>query len=226
MTTENNQALPADKIDYMRLPFEVYYSGPLTVTSYAFRSDVEVKRFKDVKAVHMEQGRSWGVTLYCQNNQGPELYCCITAGHDELKPEWLNFLDEEDLRFSSGANYAVSVKNNEISFVEDDEIPGIDDMITCCSSDFMGYSLGEILPDYIILDADGSRVKVNTDGFVLDENGEIGTQRIFNPEELDEDEYEDYSRLDLWEAKFDWVKDILKSDFRKDTKLKLSFNTE
>lgn len=226
MTKENNQALTADKKDYMRLPFEVYYSGPLSVTSYEFKSYLEVDRFEDVRAVHMEQGRSWGATFSCQDNKGPELYCCIFGRHDTAIPKWLNFENEDDIIFNYSTDYAINVENNEISFVDDDEIDEIDDMSECCSSVFMEYSLEDESPDYIILDADGSRVKVNTDGFVLDENGEIGTQRIFNPEELDEDEYEDYSTLDMWEAKFDWVKGILERDFSKDTKLKLSFNTE
>ena len=66
---------------------------------------------------------------------------------------------------------------------------------------------------------------MNLDGFVLDEDGQETEERIFNPEDLDEDDFGDYTRLDMWEAKFDWVKSVLKKDFPKQTNLKLSFDT-
>ena len=55
-----NSPHPPDNIDYFKLPFEVFYSGPVDAIYLDFKSNVKVKRFKDVKAVHMEQGQSWG----------------------------------------------------------------------------------------------------------------------------------------------------------------------
>jgi hypothetical protein len=46
------------------------------------------------------------------------------------------------------------------------------------------------------------------------------------PDELDEEKYEDFSRCDLWEAKSEWVKQTMKTDFPKDINLKLSYDTE
>ena len=75
--------------DYFKLPFEVHYSECVSVTQYEFKSDIETDRFADVKAVHMEQGRSWGALFSCDKNNGPELYCCLTDSHDEVEPSWL-----------------------------------------------------------------------------------------------------------------------------------------
>lgn len=131
------------------------------------------------------------------------------------------------MEFNSGMDYAVVIKGDEISFVEDDTINELEDLETCSSSSFLTYRLDSSSPDYIILDAKGSRLKVNTDGYALDdENEPIQSQRIFNPDELNEEEFENFSRCDFWEAKSDWVKQTLQTDFPKDIALGLSFDTE
>lgn len=227
MATIKNSSIPVEEINYFKLPFEVYYSGPVDVIQLDFKSNTKVKRFKDVKAVHMELGQSWGLNFYCEVNNGPQLYCCIANRHDEVTPDWLNFQDEGNMEFNSGMNYAVVIEGDEISFVEDDTIDELEDLETCSSSTFITYRLDSSSPDYIILDANGSRLKVNTDGYALDdENEPIESQRIFNPDELDEEEFENFSRCDFWEAKSNWVKQTLKTDFPKDIALGLSFDTE
>ena len=221
--------------DYFKLPFEVHYSDHVAVTMLEFKSDIDVEKFEDVKTVHREQGGSWGVSFRCGENKGSELYCVIKNLHDEVAPEWFEFLDEDNMEMNSGDNFAVSVQNGEIVFSElteeqededSEEYLDIDNMDQCCSWTFFVYEIGDSSPDYIILDADESRIKVSLEGFVLDDKGNETKERIFNPEELDDEEFEDYTRQDMWEAKFDWVKSTLEKDFPKQTNLKLSFHTE
>jgi hypothetical protein len=221
--------------DYFKLPFEVYYSEHVGVTSLEFKSDTKVKKFEDIKIVHREQGGAWGLRLRCENNIGPELYCCIHNLHDEVAPEWLSYLEEDNIEFNSGDNFAVTVQNGEIVFSElseeqededSEEYLDVDSMDECCRYAFNAYEIGDSTPDYLILDADNSRIKVSLSGFELNDSGEQTDNRIFNPDLLDEEAFEDYTRLDLWEAKFDWVKSTLEREFPKQKKLKLSFNTE
>lgn len=221
--------------DYFKLPFEVYYSEHVPVTMLEFKSDIDVENFEDVKTVHREQGGSWGASFSCDENKGPELYCVINNLHDEVAPQWLGFLDEDNMDMNSGDNFAVSVQNGEIVFSqlteeqEDEDSEAyldLDNMDECCSWSFFVYEIGSSSPDYIILDADESRIKVSLNGFVLDDKDNETEERIFNPEELDEEEFGDYTRQDMWEAKFDWVKSTLEKDFPKQTNLKLSFHTE
>lgn len=221
--------------DYFKLPFEVFYSEHVAVTTLDFRSDIKVENFEDVKIVHREQGGAWGTLFRCDDNNGPELYCAINNLHDEVAPEWFEFLDEHNMEMNSGDDFAVNVDNGEIAFsefsdeqedVNSEEYLDIDNMESCCSWSFFVYEIGDSSPDYIILDADESRVKVSLDGFVLDDENNETEERIFNPEELDEEEFEDYTRQDMWEAKFDWVKSTLEKDFPHQTNLKLSFHTE
>lgn len=75
--------------------------------------------------------------------------------------------------------------------------------------------------------ADNSRMMVSLNGYVLDENFKETSTGIFDPKALEakEDEFEDYSRLELWEAKSAWVDSILEKDFPSDRHLSLSFDT-
>lgn len=222
-------------IDYFKLPFEVHYSECVSVTQYEFKSDIETNRFADVKAVHMEQGRSWGAIFSCDENKGPELYCCLMNSHDEVEPDWLTFQEEDDIRFNYGCDYAVQIEGNEIKFVsltdeqedeDSEEFLNVSDMDYCCSYAFMAYELGESSPDYIILDAGDSRIKIDLDGYELDEeDNRIESNRIINTDELDGEQYEDYTSKELWEAKADWVKSILEKEFPKDKNLSLAWRT-
>ena len=223
-------------IDYFKLPFEVYYSDCLNVTQYEFKSDINAKRFKDVKAVHMEQGQSWGASFSCDKNNGPELYCCLMNNHDEVEPTWLNFIDEDDIDFNYGDNFAVQIEGNEVKFVslsdeqedeDSEEYLDVDNMDYCCSYAFGAYHIGDADPDYIILDPDDSRIKIDVEGYELDEDGErIESSRIINTDELDEEKYENYETRELYEAKRDWLKSVLEKDFPKDMKLTLAWRTQ
>ena len=223
-------------IDYFKLPFEVHYSECVSVTTYEFKSDIEANRFVDVKAVHMEQGRSWGTEFSCDENKGPELYCCLTNSHDEVAPNWLSFQEESDIRFNYGCDYTVQIEGDEIKFVsltdeqqdeDSEEYLDLDSMDYCCSNAFYAYEIGQSTPEYIILDAGDSRIKIDLDGYELDEeNNRIESKRIINTDELDDEQYGDYENCELWDAKFEWVKSILESDFPKDKNLSLSWGTE
>ncbi len=212
--------------DYFRLPFEVHYAGAISVTSYEFKSDVDVKRFKDIKAVHMEQGRAWGVTFLCKNNNGPQLYCCLIDGHDEVAPDWLELQNEDDVSMNYGCDYRVEIKDKEIYFV-DEEVDDSDEMDYCGLDCYWHYEIASESPEYLILDALGTRLKVNCEGFPLDTDGNpTGEQQIFKLEELNSEELEDYSTDSIWEAKASWIEDQLNRYFPKDKSLRLSFQSE
>ena len=212
-------------VDYFKLPFEVYYSEAVEVLMYDFKSDIECEKFEDVKAVHIQQGSSWGLSFICNENNGPELYCCIVDGHDEVAPDWLSFIEEEDINFKYALDYAVEVNGDEISFVDED-IENIDEMEYCCRDTLMEYLIGDYSPDFIILDAMNTRIKVNLEGFVLDKDNNPTNERIFDPKELNSDDFEYCYTKELWEAKSEWVKRILVDQFPDETHLRLSSITE
>jgi hypothetical protein len=219
--------------DYFKLPFEVHYREAIPVMNYEFKTDIDLKSFKDVKAVHMEQGNCWGASFSCLNNNGSELYCCLTNGHGEVKPPWLQFEGEANIDFNYGCDYAVVIERNQIKFNElteeqkdedSEEYLNMDNMDYCCSYAFHGYVIGEAIPEFIILDSKGSRLKIDLDGYELDEEGKrIESRRIINTDDLDDDKYQDFETSEIYDAKFEWVNAVLKKDFKKDIKLSLSF---
>ena len=225
-------------IDYFRLPFEVHYSESVGVTSYEFKSDFneDNMRFKDVKVVHMDQGYSFGLTLFCNKNNGPELYCCLKNYHDDAVPDWLNFIEEENINMKYGTDYAVLIEGDNIYFSsltdeqqdqESEEFLDVDNMEYCCSYGFSDYDIGDASPDYIILDALNSKIKIDLDGYALDDAGSrIASQRVINVDELDDEEYEDFQTKDMFDAKFDWVKSVIEKDFPQDANLELNPDTE
>jgi len=219
-------------IDYFKYPFEVYYSDELPVTSIDLKSDVDkCKRFKDIKIAHMEQGGSYGVVFFCSKNKGPELYCALTNSHDEMAPPWYSVEEEESTDFNYGCDYAIKIEGGEIKFVDptdeqmdedSEEYLDQDAMIEFCYG-FYGYHIEDSGPDYIILDALDTKVKIDLEGYALDDDGErIESQRIINVDELDGEKYEGYETRSFYEAKREWIKSVLEKDFPKDKKLFLS----
>ena len=90
------------KKDYFKLPFEVFYSEYIPITENEFKSDIDLEKFADIKAVRQKQGFCWGTRFGCRENAGPELYCCIINGHDEVQPSWLEVLVVHDTSVPAG----------------------------------------------------------------------------------------------------------------------------
>jgi len=231
-------AVKERSIDYFKLPFEVHYSDTVPVTTLDFKSDLDDAdmRFEDVKIVHMEQGSSFGLTLICNENNGPELYCCLKNYHDEAVPDWLNFEEEDEVDFNYGCDYAVVIEGNQIYFAsltdeqedeESEDFLDVDNMDVCNSLSFLEYELSASSPDYIILDVHNSKIKVDLDGYALGDDGNrIESQRVINIDGLDDERYEEFQNKDMFDAKFDWVKSVLEKDFPRDANLELNPDTE
>ena len=135
-----------------------------------------------------------------------------------------------------GCNYEVVTNGDEVRFVElkdeqedflSEEYLDVESMDYCCSNAFCAYHLNDAKPDFIILDAGNSNLKIDLDGYALDENNQrIKSKRIINVPKLDWEEYADYRTYELDDAKCDWFKETLKSDFPKDVNFFLSYKSE
>lgn len=222
--------------DYFKLPFEVHYSGPIGMYQMEFMSNIEIKYFSDIKVVHVDEGNSWGVTFLCDDNNGPELYCCITNDHLEVAPEWLNFMGEDNINFNYGNNFKVTINKDKVRFddlsdeEQDEESEAyldVDSMEPCCSYAFGAYMIGRDSPDYIVLDAEGARITVDLDGYVLDDALNPTSERIFNPNDLAKrtDLKDRYEKQTLWDAKAAWVALVFETDFPEQKALKLSLDS-
>jgi len=68
--------------DYFRLPFDLYYSGPVSYTSWKLMSDEpRVSKPANIKGLRIEPGHAYGVSFNCKDNtnRGAELYYCMTG---------------------------------------------------------------------------------------------------------------------------------------------------
>jgi hypothetical protein len=227
MATKKPKAKSSKK-DYFKLPFEIKYES-LEVTSYEllYRADNGApKKFSDYVALKKEMGTSYRVTYRCNENSGGELRACILNELDEVIPDWLDLEDEENIDFNYGCYLGTAINGDAISFIEDDVED--EDELSETGECLYVYSLEDCDPEYLILDADDSRIKVSMDGYLLveDEEGiEEEGEQIFDVESVEELEFDDVETLDFFFKRSKWIDSVLER-FPKDKKLKLDFNTD
>lgn len=218
----------AVKKDYFKLPFDIKYEN-LEVTSYEllYNEDGEKpKRFSDLVALRQETGRSYGVTFSCNSNSGGELRACILEQLDEVIPPWLSLEEEESIDFDWGCYLGTKIDGDLITFVRNDVED--EDELSECGEGIYIYSLEGCDPEYLILDAEDSRIKVSMGGYLLveDEEGfEVEGDQIFDVETIEEMEFDDVETLDMFAKRSRWIDSVLER-FPKDKKLKLDFNTD
>lgn len=227
MATKKPKAA-AGKKDFFKLPFEIKFES-LGVTTYELLYNGDngaPKRFADYVAVKKEMGTCDGVIYRCNKNNGGELRACIVNELDEVIPDWLDFEEEEYMDFNYGCYLGTTIDGDLVSYVEG-EVEDEDELSESGECLYV-YSLEGCDPEYLILDADDSRIKVSMDGYLLveDEEGfEEEGEQIFSPEDVEELEFDDVQTLDEYAKRSRWIESILEK-FPKDKKLKLDFNTD
>jgi hypothetical protein len=191
--------------DYLRLPFEVHYHY-LSYTSLELLSEeYKITQPSDFKGIRVEQGNARGVTFYCAENTGAELMCCLTASHDETCPVWLSMIDEEDLNINHGQLLGVEIDGHSLNLnaAEPEEAEYLES--SGYRTEF--YRLTEESIDYIILDADGDRIKIGESGYAVefDEDDDEG-ELIIDVENLSQDEsLSNYSTMTYSEVQDMWI---------------------
>ena len=223
------QAKKATKPNYLKLPFEVYYER-LGIKIYELMSDISPTKFSDIKAVKMNMGDAFGVTFLCDENNGGELRCAMANDHGDAVPNWLSMINEEDADFNWGEIYKVEVKNKKIIFKELPEEESDEWLEEVEGYDYIGESFGIYLfdnnqePDYLILDATGSRIKVNYEGYQIDEQGnQMGAKKVLDLEKIAEQG--DYETTDLETLKAEWIAKLVEK-FPNEKGLTLDISSE
>jgi hypothetical protein len=195
--------------DYLRLPFELYYSGPLSYTRWELMSDKDkVSKPADIKGLRVEQGSAYGVSFDCEVNTGAELYCCMTGGLEGAVPNWLKPSNLEDLNINHAERHGIRVSSTQLTFCEADDEDF--EYLESIGLDLDDYRLEEESPDYIILDANGERIKVDSEGYFIDEDGEVDeSRRLIDLDLLAEDEsLAEVVTLSDCEAQNAWIKEV------------------
>lgn len=212
--------MPAKKItgktalkkDYLRLPFEIYFSGPLYYTSMDLMSEkTKIKKVNDLEGIHVEKGRAYGVSFSCEKNNGSQLVCCMTGGHDEVEPEWLSVFDVEDTNMNEGYDFGLEIDPDGIILNAEpcDDFDYLE--ATGESLDF--YEMEDQTPDYIILDADGDRIKIDCEGYLISDEDEddhlVRREKIIDLDALDNDpSLQDFETMGFKKLQANWIKSL------------------
>lgn len=216
------------KKDYLRLPFEVYYSGPISYASLELTAEVDrLKKPKEIKGVHIEEGNAYGLNFYCANNGGGELLCCLTASHDGTVPSWLKFIEVEEVNMNHGYNTGVELTGVELNLnaPESDE----SEYLETTGVEKGIYRLTSEDVDYIILDADGDRIKIDSYGCLIDEDRDdedddsTESPQIIDVEKLAEmEDISEYTTKSYQEAQDEWIAEVWAKYFPKLPKVKIT----
>ena len=89
----------------------------------------------------------------------------------------------------------------------------------CCFNTLFAYHLDQSTPDYIVLDAEDSRIKVNLDGYVLDENDLPTSKRVFSLDNLNGEDFENCDHREIYDLRDEWINNVFSNDFPKEKPL-------
>jgi hypothetical protein len=211
---------------YLKKPFEVHYGWDNIVKWRMlefFSKNQKPKRFSEVELVCEDIGDMRNLSLLCDNNSGIELIFCILNLHRGVKPEWLRIIRENDM-FADNRyidRYSVNVQDGKINFasIKKEEWVNYYNFWNCGHFQLYSLDLSAAKPLCLVLDAKSKRIVINSDGFVLDDDLNATTERLFTPKELMDFAVTRWflnpRHLSLHpvQAIHDWIKSVLTPEF-------------
>lgn len=161
------------KIDYFNLPFEVTYAQINSIEYEPMKPNgKKISKLSNYKQIAIRNNRSTNVVFSCNDPGGGALIYVLNGGLDEYIPDWLFFEEEEDRYCTSESRHSFTLKKGKFSveFVLGEELD--EDM----DFDYLGegvefYEADSSQPDFITLDSNGTRVRIDLDGYRIDEDG-------------------------------------------------------
>lgn len=183
--------------DYLNLPFEIHFARMNTVGyELVYKPGKPPKKIKDYKVIEAKQGRVYDVTFRCDENNSGELIYVMRGDVDEFIPDWLEMISDDDgldIKWSRRSKFRI--EKNVIQIDEDDE--GDYDDYEYGDMSVTYYQAEGFTPDYLIVDADGSRLKIDLEGYKLDaKNKRIGETPVVTYTEDQSDEVDVAGRDD------------------------------
>lgn len=162
------------KIDYLNLPFEVHY-GEIDSIEYEPIKPYgkKIAKRSNYKEIAIRNNSSTNVVFSCSDPSSGALIYILNGGLDEYIPDWLHFEEEEDRYCSSESRHTFTLKKGKfgVQFSLGDEVDDETEF------DYFGegiefYEAYKSQPDFIILDSAGTRVRIDLEGYKIDEDGD------------------------------------------------------
>ena len=181
--------------DYLNLPFEVHFASMNTVGfELMHKPGKPPKKIKDYKVIEAQSARVFDVTFRCDDPSSGKLIYIMSGNLDEFIPEWLEKIsDDDNLDIKSAQRSKFYIDNQAIELQDDDD--GDYEDYEYGDRNTFDYSTSGFSPDYLIVDADGSRLKIDLQGYKLGVNNKrIGKLPIVTYTEEQSDETDVMSR--------------------------------
>lgn len=176
-----------NKPDYLNLPFEVYFNR-MEAYGYELIHDIgkNPKHPKDYVGIIVKNIRSFGVTFRSENNGDGSLAYVLAGRLAEFPPDCFKVVDEEDQVVQYEEINQFDIDGYELRLgkeIDEDDLDGFD-----YGTSWEFYSCEGVTPAYLVLDADRTRVVVDSEGYCLAEDDtRIGEKPLveFTKKDLD-----------------------------------------
>jgi hypothetical protein len=156
------------KPDYLNLPFEVHFNL-LNAVNYEFIHEIGItpKSPDDYIGVVIHHARAKGVSFRADNAGDGSLAYVLANKLDEYLPEWLEYIEEVnyDVKVSETRQFKINGKFLALGDAIDSD--DLDDIHHDYGPSKTFYSCEGMKPAYLILDVDGSKVFVDSEGYRL-----------------------------------------------------------
>jgi hypothetical protein len=169
--------------DYLNLPFEVHFARMNTVGyELMHKPGKPPKKLKDYKVIEATSGRVFDVTFRCTDPSDGQLIYVMCGNLDEVIPNWLEMISDDDnldIKWARRSKFKID-KNKALQLedVDDGDEDEYEDYENGEHSTF-DYVAEGFRPDYLIVDADGSRLKIDLEGYKLDaKNKRLGKSPV------------------------------------------------
>jgi len=173
--------------NYLNLPFEVHFNR-MWVYGYELFHEIgkTPKKPEDYIGVIYRNSKASGVTYRSENAGNGSLIYVLGGRLDEFVPDWLEFIEDEDLDVKTEEKNEFKIVEGEFIRGDDIDEDDLEDFDYGNSWEF--YSCEDVTPAYLVLDADGSRVVVDSEGYCLaEDDSRIGDKPLvtFTEDEVD-----------------------------------------
>ena len=162
------------KTDYLNLPFEIHFPRMNTVGfELMHKPGKPPKKIKDYKVIEAQSGHVSDVTFRCEDPSSGKLIYVLKGNLDELIPEWLEMIsDDDNLDIIWARRSKFSIEKSVLELDNNDK--GDYDDYDYGDHNTFDYATSGMNPDYLIVDADNSRIKIDLQGYKLG----VGNKRI------------------------------------------------